>query len=584
MAELGTTTPEMEAPSPLVSGEALDKLVSDASASPNVDIEGITRKAGQIKREEMAAKEPLYQKQANTLQDDRYNIHDKYAGIEAPDLKPWNAEEQSAKNKTNPMDSFGSAASVFAMIASAFTRTPMVSALNGAAGAMEAINANDDKAYDRAYTAWKDNSTLAIKNHDIQRSAFSDAIKLFEADNNAGTAELKTVAARFGDKQAQALLEGGYIKELVELEQGRANSARHFLQSIPAIEKMNTDRQMLKLDPDYSSGDPVKQRAALERIKEGKLTPEQEIYGQFSRENPNASPEEKLEFQKKIKETLQVGASGNAMNLLRAAAATKRMEEIKTQREAEGKPVTSQDMIDALAAATATDASQQRREKQEADEEKGKPLPSALQTSLGKKADGYAQMKSAVEKFQDGFAGYKGSTTAGELDLWIAKNLGTKDELKKDSAQWWADYAAYRNVARNSIFGSALTAHEKAEWEKQDITLGMTDDAVKKRLSRQAELVEIALGKEANSLAAQGYSKKGIRARIGSDNLKFDEQGYSIDESGQRNSPKPGGGAQPSQTLPPEAVGLLKEGAVTKLKDVPGRWTLMGGKPVKVGD
>ena len=50
-------------------------------------------------------------------------------GVGPNELKPWNAAEESRKHEYDPFEAFGSVGSVFATIASAFTRRPMINAL-----------------------------------------------------------------------------------------------------------------------------------------------------------------------------------------------------------------------------------------------------------------------------------------------------------------------------------------------------------------------------------------------------------------------------------------------------------------------
>lgn len=88
-------------------------------------------------------------------------------GIGPNDLKGWNEPAEREKFMTKPVDAFGSVASVFAIIASAFTLQPMQNALNGSAAAINAIRAGDENEYEKAHTAWKENLDLAMKRHQM---------------------------------------------------------------------------------------------------------------------------------------------------------------------------------------------------------------------------------------------------------------------------------------------------------------------------------------------------------------------------------------------------------------------------------
>ena len=95
----------------------------------------------------------------------------------------WDADQQAAKYRTDPLSSFGSLGSVFGMIASAFTHHPMQNAMEASAAAMNAIHAGDQRAYDQAHEAWKQNLDMTFKSPRARTngSNFEDGFKLFDA-------------------------------------------------------------------------------------------------------------------------------------------------------------------------------------------------------------------------------------------------------------------------------------------------------------------------------------------------------------------------------------------------------------------
>lgn len=141
------------------------------------------------------------------------------------DLKKWDVKHERDKYRTDPIETFGSVASVFAIAASAFTKAPMENALNGAAAAMNAAREGNEKEYDKAYTAWKDNNELVIKRHNLMHSNYTDALSLMSHDVQLGDAKIRQIAARYGDQQALTLLEHGYAPQLIEMIQARAQAA-----------------------------------------------------------------------------------------------------------------------------------------------------------------------------------------------------------------------------------------------------------------------------------------------------------------------------------------------------------------------
>lgn len=146
-------------------------------------------------------------------------------GVGHDELKPWDANKEHAKFEHDPIEGFGSVGGLFAMVASAFTRTPMDNAINGMAGALNSIKAGDEAAYERAYGSWKDNTKLTLDRHKIQHDLYGDALSLMSANQGAAQAKLHNAAVRFGDSQMLTLAEHGMVKELFELQESRARAA-----------------------------------------------------------------------------------------------------------------------------------------------------------------------------------------------------------------------------------------------------------------------------------------------------------------------------------------------------------------------
>ena len=187
----------------------------------------------------------------------------------ADTLKAWDADYESAKRKTDPVVAFGSFGSVFGILASAFTHAPMENALNASAAAMNAIHANDDKAYDRAYKAWQDNEALAVKRANLQHAAYQDAISLMQTNAEMGANKLKLEFIKFGDQKNLVLHENGMdedvFKNIAAFEKARTGLEESFagrLRSNQQMSEIMTDPRF-KLPP----GDPKRG----EMIREAEL-------------------------------------------------------------------------------------------------------------------------------------------------------------------------------------------------------------------------------------------------------------------------------------------------------------------------
>jgi len=93
--------------------------------------------------------------------------------------------------------------------------------------------------------------------------------------------------------------------------------------------------------------------------------------------------------------------------------------------------------------------------------------------------------------------------------------IGSKGLFWKDQAKWWSDYAERRNVLRQSLFGSTLTANEKEEFEKADIAPGSDPAFITEKLAKQREAARAAAYKLARAKELQGFDVAPIEAAIG---------------------------------------------------------------------
>jgi hypothetical protein len=139
----------------------------------------------------------------------------------------------------------------------------------------------------------------------------------------------------------------------------------------------------------------------------------------------------------------------------------------------------------------------------------GKEIKLADSTKLADKAASVEKLYDLSTSFKPSFAGYP-TDAVGNLAVLYAGKLSDPDSV--DLFQWWQTYQDYVNKVRNDLFGAALTAPEKAEFDKAMVTKGMDPTQAKANLARQAELAARAYNKLDNVLRVQGYSKAGLDA------------------------------------------------------------------------
>lgn len=296
---------------------SLDHLVGSSSDPLGPDTSSIGENLKSIGRDEVADKERVYNKQERDLHRDQAEVQHTYDGIGPVPDRQWNADEEREKRIRTPLEDFGSLGSIFALAASAFTHQPMINGLNGAAAAMNAARAGDTEGYEAAYDAFKKNADLALRRHDMQRQSYDDAIKKLNSDHAAGIAELQVVAAKYGDKKAQAFIEAGMLPELLEYKQKEAQAAVKLAEARDQLTETSIKQQALESDPHWQSQDPDPQKRAGYRLEAfnrvyhaEKQTPQQQLMARWFFEHPEGTVEEAAKFADEHGIIRQYGLSG----------------------------------------------------------------------------------------------------------------------------------------------------------------------------------------------------------------------------------------------------------------------------------
>jgi hypothetical protein len=144
---------------------------------------------------------------------------------------------------------------------------------------------------------------------------------------------------------------------------------------------------------------------------------------------------------------------------------------------------------------------------------KGKPkdLPFNVIKELGERGGAFGDFTRLSGTFQDTHGGWV-SEKLGDAANLAARNLGVGDTK---AADWWQDYQSQKNVVRNQLFGSALTATEKTEFDKANINPGMKPELIRTNLQRQHDAAKRAAAKLADSYVKMGYSTEHIEAALG---------------------------------------------------------------------
>jgi len=148
----------------------------------------------------------------------------------------------------------------------------------------------------------------------------------------------------------------------------------------------------------------------------------------------------------------------------------------------------------------------QREQEQARD---GKQIPIPALEKLAKQSDSVSKTDSLSSTFDPSYVGFV-SDQLGKAAIAIA--LRSSDTKSLAMGQWWQNYQEDINRIRNELFGAALTAQEKSEFDRAIVTPGMSAIQAQANLKKQAEQAQKAYDKITNSVRAGGYSKSAIEA------------------------------------------------------------------------
>jgi hypothetical protein len=255
-------------PSPTLGGgdTYLDRLVG-LGISPEQE-KALTKGLAKDKEEEIEARKGITDEMNRGISEWEHVGEHAYKATQASmaAIPPkWDANAESAKYATNPIMAFGSAASVFGILAASFTHAPMMNALNASAAAMNAYAKGDQEAYNRAHDAWKENTDLAIKRHDMMEEAYKDAMQMMKTKPEIARVRLEALATQYQDKATLTMLQNGLDPQLDELRSKRALVAQQVSQAALGMMKIDAVKQ---LDDAYRSGDQEKVKAAEQHKKD----------------------------------------------------------------------------------------------------------------------------------------------------------------------------------------------------------------------------------------------------------------------------------------------------------------------------
>lgn len=546
-----------------------------------------------------------------------------------PALKPWNAEEERSKMVRGPIEQFGSIGTIFAMAASAFTRRPMVSALNAGAAAMNAMKQSDEKAYNSAFEAWKDNSQLAIKRFNMEREMFEDVNKLSTSNMAEWRMKRAAIAAQFEDTKTLALLDAGMDPTVLKLDAERVTTFGKMQENQKAMFQMKAEQDLYNsyIQAHTPEGKKLQEMPPLEQLKvkagalqavmESRrvplsrgLSPDQEFMQRFMSENPNATAKEMGdaydEFKRGQKTPGGAGSGGSPRTL--AAEKVDVIEKAKAEFRAahDGREPNAEESKDLIAKATTgsdkptlSDETATYMAKQYMQGDK-----SVLQ-NLGRGVQGQANLIYLREKVVDlakkeGVSPAELATRMAEFSGMLAaqRTLGQRTanvELFNNEAVNMMDVAQQksRDVPRTQFpsVNKALLAYERQTGDPNVRAFGAAINTV---INTYAKAIS---GGAAGTVSDKEHAREILQDADTPE--QFDAVINILKQELQAARTAPGqvrqelrnlsggGSTLESGKVPPEPVkmppaNLLKEGVLTTFSNG-SKWTLQGGKPAQVG-
>ena len=190
-----------------------------------------------LTRQKQEATEAADQRLINAEQEQLRQLREAHKAVAASpnDLKSWDAQKEQAKYSVSPTEAALNPGFWLAIAASAFTRTPMVNALNGAAASINSLKDGKDEEFKRAYEAWRQNSELAIKRHELMHQDYEDAIQLYDKDVDTAREQAKLVALKYDDKLALEYLRNGLDDKMIGLVDKRDQMFKDWSQTNAAL-------------------------------------------------------------------------------------------------------------------------------------------------------------------------------------------------------------------------------------------------------------------------------------------------------------------------------------------------------------
>ncbi len=185
-------------------------------------------------------------------------------GIKLPPLQQIPAEPHM--ERTDPMSVWGSLAMMFAVFGSMAVKAPFTTALNAAAGVMNAYNNGDHVRYNEELKKWQIASQNAARMAQWEHEQYRDQLEGIRTSIDAAKAARPTIAM-LNDQVARTLIDAGYPDEAVRVWNRRGSAARDLGDATDkAFKTMLARQSLMEIVKEHKELLDPKNRPELNRV------------------------------------------------------------------------------------------------------------------------------------------------------------------------------------------------------------------------------------------------------------------------------------------------------------------------------
>ena len=141
---------------------------------------------------------------------------------------------------------------------------------------------------------------------------------------------------------------------------------------------------------------------------------------------------------------------------------------------------------------------------------KGRTLATGALKDLSTKFTTASKIQDLASGFRDDFGDKSMDIIAATQNLLGKKQPFGVGEDYADQSNWWLNYNDAKNMIRHELFGSALTAPEKAAFDAANITEGMASKEIRRRLGQQKAAAQKAYNKLKDLYGKGGYDTSNL--------------------------------------------------------------------------